>query len=294
MRWQQIPGGHGGGDTPVPIPNTAVKPARADGTWRSFSWESRSLPGFGEIEERGAPTFQGRAPPTSIPRETGTVDAGRTPKRVGTMAEAARRAGAATTTTKTTARGTRRAGEMRASGGGDDGARTGSAGARKGARYRSCRRFTRTALHRRADDGCAEGPATAGQGPTRRGPARAAPGQAAPAAPRRQAVSRQGQREAHVQEHRRPQPDPQRNPVPAPQVQVGRRSAGRQAVALRAAQGLVDPEAREEEGHPEDDRADAPQSHEAQRAPPPGPAHRSERRARTSGRPPQRAGDSRS
>ena len=27
------PGDHGGGDTPVPIPNTAVKPARADGTW---------------------------------------------------------------------------------------------------------------------------------------------------------------------------------------------------------------------------------------------------------------------
>jgi hypothetical protein len=28
------PGDHGGGDTPVPIPNTAVKTARADGTWR--------------------------------------------------------------------------------------------------------------------------------------------------------------------------------------------------------------------------------------------------------------------
>jgi hypothetical protein len=28
-----ISGGHSGGDTPVPIPNTAVKPARANGTW---------------------------------------------------------------------------------------------------------------------------------------------------------------------------------------------------------------------------------------------------------------------
>jgi len=27
-----ISGGYGGGDTPVPIPNTAVKPSSADGT----------------------------------------------------------------------------------------------------------------------------------------------------------------------------------------------------------------------------------------------------------------------
>ena len=43
---QQVPGGHGGGVTPVPIPNTVVKPARADGTWRESSWESRSPPGY--------------------------------------------------------------------------------------------------------------------------------------------------------------------------------------------------------------------------------------------------------
>ena len=30
---QQVSGGHGGGVTPVPIPNMAVKPASADGTW---------------------------------------------------------------------------------------------------------------------------------------------------------------------------------------------------------------------------------------------------------------------
>src|SRR5271170_7892692 len=42
----KISGGHGGGETPVPIPNTAVKPARADGTWGEAPCESRSPPGF--------------------------------------------------------------------------------------------------------------------------------------------------------------------------------------------------------------------------------------------------------
>ena len=32
-------------DTPVPIPNTMVKPQRADGTARETVWESRMLPG---------------------------------------------------------------------------------------------------------------------------------------------------------------------------------------------------------------------------------------------------------
>ena len=32
------------GDPPVPIPNTAVKPRRADCTARESVWESRSLP----------------------------------------------------------------------------------------------------------------------------------------------------------------------------------------------------------------------------------------------------------
>ena len=40
------PGDHGGGVTPVPIPNTAVKPSSADGTARVAWWESRTLPGF--------------------------------------------------------------------------------------------------------------------------------------------------------------------------------------------------------------------------------------------------------
>ena len=41
-----FPGGHRGGETPVPIPNTAVKPSSADGTSGVTPWESRSLPGI--------------------------------------------------------------------------------------------------------------------------------------------------------------------------------------------------------------------------------------------------------
>ena len=39
-------GGYIGGVTPVPIPNTEVKPSRADGTPRETARESRSPPGF--------------------------------------------------------------------------------------------------------------------------------------------------------------------------------------------------------------------------------------------------------
>src|SRR5262249_12346078 len=41
----KFPGGHRGRVTPVPIPNTEVKPATADGTACVGAWESRSLPG---------------------------------------------------------------------------------------------------------------------------------------------------------------------------------------------------------------------------------------------------------
>ena len=41
-----FPGGNRRGVTPVPMPNTAVKPSTADGTARETVWESRSLPGF--------------------------------------------------------------------------------------------------------------------------------------------------------------------------------------------------------------------------------------------------------
>lgn len=39
-------GDYSEGETPVPIPNTAVKPLRANGTALVTVWESRSLPGF--------------------------------------------------------------------------------------------------------------------------------------------------------------------------------------------------------------------------------------------------------
>ena len=42
----QVSGGHSGGDIPVPIPNTEVKPASADGTWGEAPWESRTPPEF--------------------------------------------------------------------------------------------------------------------------------------------------------------------------------------------------------------------------------------------------------
>ena len=42
----KFPGGHRGRVTPVPIPNTEVKPATADGTACVGVWESRSLPGL--------------------------------------------------------------------------------------------------------------------------------------------------------------------------------------------------------------------------------------------------------
>ena len=42
---KQVPGGHRSRATPVPIPNTEVKPATVDGTVWETAWESRSLPG---------------------------------------------------------------------------------------------------------------------------------------------------------------------------------------------------------------------------------------------------------
>ncbi len=41
-----VPGGHTGGATPVPIPNTEVKPSKADDTAAVRQWESRTLPGY--------------------------------------------------------------------------------------------------------------------------------------------------------------------------------------------------------------------------------------------------------
>ena len=46
MLIQVIPGAPSGGDTPVPIPNTEVKPSTGDGTNGAIRWESSKLPGF--------------------------------------------------------------------------------------------------------------------------------------------------------------------------------------------------------------------------------------------------------
>ena len=39
-----VSGGYCEGETPLPIPNRAVKPLSADGTWLARAWESRSPP----------------------------------------------------------------------------------------------------------------------------------------------------------------------------------------------------------------------------------------------------------
>ena len=41
-----LSGGHRRGATPVPIPNTEVKPSTGDGTNGAVRWESSKLPGF--------------------------------------------------------------------------------------------------------------------------------------------------------------------------------------------------------------------------------------------------------
>ncbi len=49
-----VPGGHTGGAPPVPIPNTEVKPSKADATAAARQWESRTLPGYikaGQVEK---------------------------------------------------------------------------------------------------------------------------------------------------------------------------------------------------------------------------------------------------
>src|SRR3984893_18479296 len=45
-------GGFSEGETPLPIPNRAVKPLSADGTWLARAWESRTRPVF---SSRGPP-----------------------------------------------------------------------------------------------------------------------------------------------------------------------------------------------------------------------------------------------
>src|SRR3954465_620205 len=44
MGLSPISGGYGEGETPLPIPNRAVKPLSADGTWPARARESRTPP----------------------------------------------------------------------------------------------------------------------------------------------------------------------------------------------------------------------------------------------------------
>ena len=51
-------GGNVGGATPDPIPNSEVKPSRANGTARVSEWESRTPPGLSprfQFWKRGVP-----------------------------------------------------------------------------------------------------------------------------------------------------------------------------------------------------------------------------------------------
>ena len=41
LKNRRLSGAHTEGVTPVPIPNTVVKPFEADGTWATQLWESR-------------------------------------------------------------------------------------------------------------------------------------------------------------------------------------------------------------------------------------------------------------
>ena len=51
-RAHQVSGGVSGGEPPVPIPNTEVKPASADGTWGVGPWESRTPPDVFKLRGR--------------------------------------------------------------------------------------------------------------------------------------------------------------------------------------------------------------------------------------------------
>src|SRR5437588_10700194 len=50
----RVSGGHTARVTPVPIPNTEVKPRRADDTARATVWERRSPPGLNYKRPLGA------------------------------------------------------------------------------------------------------------------------------------------------------------------------------------------------------------------------------------------------
>ena len=82
MRWHPLTtdfGGHGDRVTPVPIPNTEVKPVSADGTWGLTPWESRTPPDFarrappagGALRRSGPPSMTRCPRPVDVPGRPG-------------------------------------------------------------------------------------------------------------------------------------------------------------------------------------------------------------------------------
>ena len=59
-------GGHSEGETPLPIPNRAVKPLSADGTWWATAWESRTPPVFFVAVLRGGSLLRRSRPLQTI------------------------------------------------------------------------------------------------------------------------------------------------------------------------------------------------------------------------------------
>ena len=70
---KSVPGGHTGGAPPVPIPNTEVKPSKADVTAAARQWESRTLPGYNEgpLVERSAGLFLFCVTRSSVQKKVG-------------------------------------------------------------------------------------------------------------------------------------------------------------------------------------------------------------------------------
>src|SRR3981081_1824691 len=70
-------GGHGEGETPLPIPNRAVKPLSADGTWPARARESRTPPVFySDRDARWGSLSAVRVPAPLRSRPRGVVRAG--------------------------------------------------------------------------------------------------------------------------------------------------------------------------------------------------------------------------
>src|SRR5437764_10386885 len=72
-RSRPVSGGYGEGETPLPIPNRAVKPLSADGTWPSRARESRTPPVFPSSRPAGrlvvvlGHSAKGAARPAPVP-----------------------------------------------------------------------------------------------------------------------------------------------------------------------------------------------------------------------------------